>query len=117
MRLRCWPCPHRCHSHSEVPSRHRSASQSTPSPGGGPVAMSEPRWKDTAHPRIKQYTDAATGKPRYLVRYRKPSGGQTMKRGFTTKKAAEQWVVETESKKIGAETGEVTAGRVTVSDL
>lgn len=79
--------------------------------------MSEPRWKDTAHPRIKQYTDAASGKPRYLVRYRKPSGGQTMKRGFATKKSAEQWLVETESKKMRAEFVEVSAGRVTVSEL
>ena len=79
--------------------------------------MAEPAWKNTAHPRIKQYTDVATGKPRYLVRYRKPSGGQTMKRGFSTKKSAEQWLVETESKKMRAEFVEVSAGRVTVSEL
>lgn len=79
--------------------------------------MSKPGWKNTAHPKIKQYSDAATGKPRYLVRYRKPSGGQTMKRGFATKKSAEQWLVETESKKMRAEFVEVSAGRVTVSEL
>src|SRR5699024_10697842 len=83
----------------------------------GPVAMSEFGWKNTAHPKIKQYSDAATGKPRYLVRYRKPSGGQTMKRGFATKESAEQWLEETESKKMRAEFVEVSAGRVTVSEL
>src|SRR5690625_7227076 len=79
--------------------------------------MSEFGWKNTAHPKIKQYSDAATGKPRYLVRYRKPSGGQTMKRGFAPKKSAEQWLVETESKQMRAEFVEVSAGRVTVSEL
>ena len=40
-----------------------------------------------------------------------------MKRGFATKKAAEQWLVETESKKMRAEFVEVSAGRVTVAEL
>lgn len=79
--------------------------------------MSDAALKSTAHPKIKQYNDAASGKPRYLVRYRKPSGAQTMKRGFPTKKPAEQWLVETESKKMRAEFVEVSAGRVTVSEL
>lgn len=79
--------------------------------------MSDAALKSTAHPKIKQYTDVASGKPRYLVRYRKPSGAQTMKRGFLTKKAAEQWLVETESKKMRAEFVEVSAGRTTVSEL
>src|SRR5699024_8442011 len=74
--------------------------------------MSEFGWKNTAHPKIKQYSDAATGKPRYLVRYRKPSGDQTMKRRLATKKSAEQWLAEIESKKKQAEFVGVSAGRV-----
>lgn len=41
---------------------------------------------------IKSY-DTAGGK-RYRVRYRKPGGQQTDKRGFTTKKAAELWAAD-----------------------
>lgn len=41
---------------------------------------------------IKPY-DTAAGR-RYRVRYRRPDGRQTDKRGFTTKKAAELWAAE-----------------------
>lgn len=41
---------------------------------------------------IKPY-DTASGR-RYRVRYRRPDGRQTDKRGFTTKKAAELWAAE-----------------------
>src|SRR5699024_10253870 len=110
MPLRCGPCPFRSHSLITEPIPRRRAFSGHSGAPRGPVAMSESGWKNTAHPKIKQYSDAATGKPRYLVRYRKPSGGQTMKRGFATKKSAEQWLVETESKKMRAEFVEVSAG-------
>lgn len=60
--------------------------------------------RDTAHPKIKQYTDKRTGKPRYLVRYRKPDAPQTKKRGFTAKRDAEQWLHEIEGAKLRGET-------------
>lgn len=73
--------------------------------------------RDTAHPKIKQYTDKRTGKPRYLVRYRKPSGTQTTKRGFTTKRDAETWLHEIEGAKQRGEFVAVSAGRVPLSDV
>ncbi|MDN5687787.1 MAG: site-specific integrase [Brachybacterium sp.] len=73
--------------------------------------------RNTAHPRIKQYVDARTGKPRYLVRYRKPDGRQTMKRGFTTKRDAEAWLADMEGSKRRGEFVTVSAGRATVGDL
>lgn len=71
----------------------------------------------TAHPKIKQYTDKRTGKPRYLVRYRKPDGTQTMKRGFTTKRDAEAWLNEVEGSKLRGEFVAVSAGRVTLESM
>lgn len=68
--------------------------------------------RDTAHPKIKQYTDKRTGKPRYLVRYRKPDGTQTMKRGFTTKRDAETWLHDIEGAKLRGEFVAVSAGKV-----
>src|SRR5699024_652771 len=79
--------------------------------------MSEVGWTNTAQPKIKQYSDAATGKPRYLVRYRKPSGGQRMKRGLGTKKSAGQWRADAESEQLRAECVEVCAGRGAVWGL
>lgn len=71
----------------------------------------------TANPKIKQYTDARTGKPRYLVRYRKPDGRQSTKRGFTTKRDAEQWLTAIESAKQRGEFVAVSAGRTRIRDL
>lgn len=73
--------------------------------------------RDTAHPKIKQYTDKRTGKPRYLVRYRKPDGRQTMKRGFLTKRDAETWLNAIEGAKLRGEFIDVSAGRTRVAEL
>lgn len=73
--------------------------------------------KSTANPKIKAYTDGRTGKPRYLVRYRKPDGRQTMKRGFLTKRDAEAWLVDVEGAKRRGEFVAVAAGRAAVGDL
>lgn len=73
--------------------------------------------RDTAHPKIKQYTDKRTGKPRYLVRYRRPDGTQTMKRGFPRKKDAEDWLHEIESAKLRGEFIPVSAGRTRLTEL
>lgn len=73
--------------------------------------------RDTAHPKIKQYIDKRTSKPRYLVRYRKPDGRQTMKRGFVTKRDAEQWLNAIEGAKLRGEFIDVSAGRTRVAEL
>lgn len=65
----------------------------------------------TANPKIKQYTDHRTGKPRYLVRYRMPDGRQSTKRGFTTKRDAEQWLTDVEGAKQRGEFVALSAGR------
>lgn len=71
----------------------------------------------TANPKIKQYRDKASGKPRYLVRYRKADGRQTMKRGFTTKRDAEQWLTGVETAKLRGEFVPVSAGRTRLGTL
>lgn len=73
--------------------------------------------RDTSNPKIKQYTDQRTGKPRYLVRYRKPDGGQTKKRGFLTKRDAEQWLTAIEGAKQRGEFVAVSAGRVPLRSI
>lgn len=73
--------------------------------------------KNTAHPKIKQYEDGRSGKPRYLVRYRKPDGTQTKKRGFRTKRDAENWLTEIESAKMRGEFIPVSAGRSRLDEL
>lgn len=73
--------------------------------------------RDTAHPKIKQYTDKRTNRPRYLVRYRKPDGTQTMKRGFERKKDAEDWLNEVEGSKLRGEFVAVAAGRVPLATV
>lgn len=73
--------------------------------------------RDTAHPKIKQYADKRSGRPRYLVRYRKPSGTQTTKRGFTTKRDAETWLHDIEGAKQRGEFVSVSAGRVPLYDV
>lgn len=86
-------------------------------PAGKPDQMSPngaavPGMRNTANPKIKQYIDKRTGKPRYLVRYRRPDGGQTMKRGFLTKREAEDWLTDAEAAKRRGEFVAVSAGRV-----
>lgn len=71
----------------------------------------------TANPKIKQYTDKRTSRPRYAVRYRKPDGAQTTKRGFTTKRDAEQWLTAVEASKQRGEFIDVSAGRTRLKGL
>lgn len=74
-------------------------------------------WQATSNPRIKKYVDARSGKPRYLARYRKPDGRQSMKRGFTTKRAAEQWLNETEAAKRTGTFVSITDSKTRLADL
>ncbi|WP_437582683.1 tyrosine-type recombinase/integrase [Paramicrobacterium sp. CJ85] len=64
---------------------------------------------------IKPY-DSAKGK-RYRVRYRKPDGRQTDKRGFKTKKEAELFAATVEVSKATGEFIDATAGRATIGEL
>lgn len=64
---------------------------------------------------IKPY-ETAKGK-RYRVRYRKPDGSQTDKRGFTTKKAAEAFAAEVEVDKLKGQYISPTDARTTVGEL
>ncbi|GAA4176340.1 tyrosine-type recombinase/integrase [Gryllotalpicola koreensis] len=63
---------------------------------------------------IKAYETAA-GK-RYRVRYRKPDGSQTDKRGFRTKRDAELFAATVEVKKARGEYVDPSLGRVTVAE-
>jgi hypothetical protein len=60
--------------------------------------------------------ETAAGK-RYRVRYRKPDHGQTDKRGFKTKKAAELFLAPTELSKSRGEYIEDSAARATIGVL
>lgn len=64
---------------------------------------------------IKPY-DTAAGK-RYRVRYRKPNGQQTDKRGFKTKREAEVFAASTTVAKATGEYIDPALGRVTVEQL
>jgi integrase len=54
---------------------------------------------------------------RYRVRYRKPDGSQTDKRGFMTKTAAEAWAVDNNYALQHGRYVDPTAGKVTIGDL
>lgn len=54
---------------------------------------------------------------RYMVRYRKPDGKQTDKRGFTTKRDASLYAATVETKKAEGTYIDPTAGRVTIGEL
>lgn len=64
---------------------------------------------------ITSYT-TKTG-TRYRVRYRKPDGTQTDKRGFKTKRAAQDWAAELTTSVRQGTWIDPTAGRVTVESL
>ncbi|MGW6376287.1 tyrosine-type recombinase/integrase [Rhodococcus sp. NPDC055112] len=64
---------------------------------------------------VKSY-ETAKGK-RYRVRYRKPDGRQTDKRGFTTKKAAEAYANTVEVDKLTGSYVAPSAGRYTIGEL
>jgi len=59
----------------------------------------------------------STGATLYRVRYRSPSGAQTDKRGFATKRAAETFATSVESSKLRGEYVAPALGRATVGDL
>lgn len=64
---------------------------------------------------IERYaTSAGT---RYMVRYRTPERRQTKKRGFKTKRAAEEFAATVEVQKLQGDYVEASRGRVTVGDL
>lgn len=64
---------------------------------------------------VKAYT-TASGR-RYRVRYRKPDGSQTDKRGFPTKKAAEAFAATVEVDKLTGSYVDPTLGRTTIGEL
>lgn len=66
-------------------------------------------------PSITKY-ETATG-TRYRVRYRKPNGRQTDKRGFKTKKLAELYAASIEVDKAHGSYIDPTAGRTTITEL
>ena len=59
----------------------------------------------------------ANGSKRYQVRYRTPDNRQTKKRGFTTKKAAENHAALVEVSKLRSEFIAVSDSRITVDEL
>jgi integrase len=65
---------------------------------------------------IERY-QTASGAKVYAVRYRKPDGGQTMKRGFRTKRAAQLFANGIEAAKAKGEYVAPSLGRVTVGEL
>jgi integrase len=65
---------------------------------------------------IEKY-QTASGATLYRVRYRKPDGRQTDKRGFDTKREAHAWAATVETAKLRGEFVAVSAGRATVGQL
>lgn len=65
---------------------------------------------------VEKY-QTASGTMLYMVRYRKPDRGTTMKRGFRTKRAAEQWANSVEVKKVTGDYVAPSLGRITVGEL
>ena len=65
---------------------------------------------------IEKY-QISSGATLYAVRYRKPDRGTTMKRGFRTKRAAEQWANKVEVDKSTAAYIAPSLGRITVGEL
>lgn len=65
---------------------------------------------------ISKY-QTASGATLYRVRYRTPDRGQTDKRGFKTKRAAEDWAANSEVAKARGEYVAPSLGRVTVGEL
>ena len=60
--------------------------------------------------------ETAKGK-RWMVRYRKPGGASTDKRGFATKRQAETWLQETEVDKRAGRYVDPAAGKIPLRDL
>ena len=64
---------------------------------------------------IERYSTEAG--PRYSVRYRTPTGSQTKKRGFKTKRDAELFLANTEVRKATGEYVKPSQGRATIGEL
>lgn len=75
------------------------------------------QWRNGDKVATTERYETADGATRYAVRYRKPDGGQTWKRGFKTKHTAEQWASMVEVKKMAGEYVSPSLGRITVSEL
>ena len=58
-----------------------------------------------------------SGATRYMVRYRRPDRGQTMKRGFRTKRDAQAFAATVEVAKMRGEYVAPSLGKVTVGEL
>ena len=68
---------------------------------------------------IEAYRKASDPNPRkvyYLVRYRTPDNRQTKKRGFTTKKKAEEFAAAVESSKLRGQYIDPSRSRTTVGE-
>ena len=65
---------------------------------------------------IESYKDAS-GARKYLVRYRTPQQTQTKKRGFKTKRDAEDFANTVEVRKLEGNYVAPSLGRVTVAEL
>lgn len=66
--------------------------------------------------KIETY-ETASGATLYMVSYRKPDNKQTMKRGFKTKRDAQQWANKVEVNKMTGEYVAPSLGRATVGML
>ena len=65
---------------------------------------------------IERY-QTPSGATLYMVRYRTPGRGQTKKRGFKTKREAEQWANKVEVDKMTGDYVQPSLGRITVAEL
>lgn len=65
---------------------------------------------------IEHYSDAS-GAKRYMVRYRMPQHTQTKKRGFRTKRDAEDFANTVEVRKLEGNYVAPSLGRITVAEL
>ncbi|KUI37600.1 integrase [Mycobacterium sp. IS-1496] len=65
---------------------------------------------------IEKY-ETSSGATRYRVRYRTPDRRQTDKRGFKTKRDAEQWLSENEVSKLRGEYVAPALGKISVGEL
>jgi hypothetical protein len=60
--------------------------------------------------------ETSTGAKRYMVRYRTPEQTQTKKRGFVTKRDAQEFANTVEVRKMAGEYVAPSGGRVTVGE-
>ena len=65
---------------------------------------------------ISRY-ETKSGATLYRVRYRKPDGKQTDKRGFSTKREAQMYAATVEVAKLKGEYVSPSLGKVTIGDV